>query len=115
MQMNAYRDQYAQLFHGGRDVVLIAISTDADTTLASWAHDSQFPFLFLSDRDGAVGRMYGATAPNRAMDNRNLFIVGPDGRIAFRAVPFREVDPGAYSALGQAVDRLVPRDSTGGR
>jgi hypothetical protein len=39
--------------------------------------------------------------------------VGPDGRIAYRAVPFREIDPTAYSELGQAIDRLVPRDSTG--
>jgi peroxiredoxin Q/BCP len=110
--MNAYRDQYAQLFRNGRDVVLIAISTDADTTLASWARDSQFPFLMASDTGGAVGRAYGATVPGRVLDNRNLFIVGPDGRIASRATPFREVDPSAYTALGAAIDSIVPRDST---
>ena len=111
--MNAYRDQYAQLFHTGQNVVLIAISTDADTAQASWARDSQYPFLFLSDPDGAVGRAYGAAVAGRITDNRNLFIVGPDGRIAYRAVPFREVDPTSYTELGQAIDRIAPRDTSG--
>ena len=30
--MHAYRDQYAQLFNAGRNVVLIAISADARAT-----------------------------------------------------------------------------------
>lgn len=109
--MNAYRDQYAQLFRNGRNVVLIAISTDPDTMQASWARDSEFPFLFASDSGTAVGRMYGALASRPNMTNRNLFVVGPDGRIAYRMVPFREVDPTAYTELGQAIDRLVPADS----
>lgn len=113
--MNAYRDQYAQLFRLGRNVVLIAISADPDTALASWARDSEFPFLFASDRDLAVGRAYGALASRPGLTNRNLFVVGPDGRIAWRAVPFREIDPQAYVELGQAIERLVPRDTSGSR
>jgi len=106
--MHAYRDQYAQLFNDGQDVVLIAISTDSDTALASWARDDQFQFLMASDSGAAVGRMYGALASRPNLTNRNLFVVGPDGRIAWRAVPFREVDPTAYEELGQAIDSLVP-------
>ena len=34
------------------------------------------------------------------MTNRNLFVVGPEGRIAYRAAPFREVDPRACTELG---------------
>jgi peroxiredoxin Q/BCP len=102
--MNAYRDQYAQLFRGGRNVVLIAIARDPDTTLASWARDAEFPFLFASDPDGAVGRAYGAAA------SRNVFVVGPDGKIAWRATPFREIDPTAYTELGAAISSLVPRE-----
>ncbi len=111
--MNAYRDQYAQLFRNGKDVILIAISNDADTTLAAWARESQFPFLFASDTGLAVSRQYGAMSPRGTSSNRNLFVVGPDGRIAHRAVPFREVDPAAYSTLGEALNRIVPRDSSG--
>ena len=110
--MNAYRDQYAQLFRGGRNVVLIAISADPDTMQQSWARDAEFPFLFASDTNTAVGRMYGALSTRAPTTNRNLFVVGPDGRIAYRAAPFREIDPAAYTELGQAIDRLVPRDST---
>jgi peroxiredoxin len=109
--MNAYRDQYAQLFK--KNVVLIAISADADTALASWARDSEFPFLFASDSGTAVGKAYGALASRPNMTNRNLFVVGPDGRIAYRATPFREIDPTAYTELGAAIGKLVPADTTG--
>jgi thioredoxin-dependent peroxiredoxin len=101
--MNAYRDQYATLFKNGRGVVLIAISADADTALASWARDSEYPFLFASDSGAVVGRQYGALAEDPGITNRNLFVVGPDGRISYRAIPFREIDPRAYKELGTAI------------
>ena len=103
--MDAYRDQYATLFKNGRGVVLIAISADPDTALSSWARDSEFPFLFASDTGTAVARRYGALASEPGLANRNLFVMGPDGRIAYRAIPFREVDPSAYKELGAAIDR----------
>lgn len=105
--MHAYRDQYAQLFNDGRDVVLIAISADPVEELASWAHDDQFQFLMASDADLSVSKAYGSFA-NERLSGRNLFVVGPDGRIAYRAVPFREIDPTAYEDLGAAIDRLAP-------
>ena len=103
--MNAYRDQYATLFNNGRGVVLIAISADPDTALASWARDSEYPCRFASDSATAVARRYGALADEPGLTNRNLFVVGPDGRIAYRAIPFREIDPSAYKALGAAIQR----------
>src|SRR5919112_5948562 len=103
--MDAYRDQYATLFKNGRGVVLIAISADTDTALASWARDSEYPFLFASDSATAVARQYGALAEEPGLTNRNLFVVGPDGRISYRAIPFREIDPSAYKALGAAIQR----------
>jgi hypothetical protein len=30
-------------------------------------------------------------------------VVGPDGGIAYRAIPFREIDPSAYKELGAAI------------
>ena len=101
--MHAYRDQYAQIFNDGQDVVLIAISADPIDTLAAWARDDQFQFLMASDSGAVVGRQFGALASRPGVTNRNLFVVGPDGRIAYRAVPFREVDPTAYEELGRAV------------
>jgi peroxiredoxin len=105
--MDAYRDQYATLFHGGRKVVLLAISVDPPAELAAWARDRGYPFRLLSDSGGAVGRLYGAWEPAERMDNRTLFVIGPDGRIAHVMNPFQEIDPQAYRDLGAAVDSLV--------
>ncbi|HEX5004639.1 MAG TPA: redoxin domain-containing protein [Gemmatimonadales bacterium] len=105
--MDAYRDQYATTFNGGTDVVLLAVSTDSPETLASWAMDADYPFVFLSDPDGAVGKAYGAHSATYGLDNRNLFVVTPAGTIGYRAVPFRETDPTAYTALAEAVDRIA--------
>src|SRR6266853_6193336 len=110
--MNAYRDQYAQVFNKGRNVVLIAISADVHTALAAWARDADYPVLFGSDTGSAVGKAYGAFNAQYKLDNRNLFVVGPDGKIAYRATPFREIDPTAYTELGAAISKLVPTDST---
>jgi peroxiredoxin len=103
--MNAYRDQYATLFNGGKGVTLLAVSVDADTTLAAWAREADYPFLFLSDPQGTMGRLYGAWTGR--LDNRSLFVIGPDGRIQHRQTPFREIDPTAYRELEAAVDRIA--------
>src|SRR5262245_16059585 len=102
--MHAYRDQYAQIFKDGQDVVVIGISVDSAEAQASWAKDDQFQFLFASDTDQAVGKAYGRRRSKS--ENRNIFVVGPDGRIAWRATPFREVDPTAYDELREAVARI---------
>jgi peroxiredoxin len=101
--MHAYRDQYAQLFRGGRGVVLMAISSDPAEALAAWARDDEFPFLFGSDEGAAVAGRYGAQR------SRALFVVDPEGRIAYRAAPFREIDPTAYEELAEAINRIAPR------
>jgi peroxiredoxin len=113
--MHAYRDQYAQLFHGGRNVVLVAISADSAPELAAWARDDEFPFLMASDTGSVVGKRYGAYSQRGNVDNRTLFIIAPDGRIAWRAAPFREIDPSAYTELGAAINRIAGPDSTGSR
>lgn len=101
--MDAYRDQYATLFNGGKDVTLVAISVDPDTMLAAWAREKKYPFTFVSDTGGRVGKLYGAFSERSKLDNRTLFVVAPDGRIRYVAAPFREVDPTAYQELGKAV------------
>ena len=107
--MHAYRDQYAQTFNLGRGVVLIAISADPVEELAAWARDDEFPFLMASDANLEAARAYGAMYQrgDRTGTNRSLFVIGPDGRIAYTATPFREVDPTAYEELAEVVDRLT--------
>lgn len=106
--MEAYRDQYATLFNGGKNVTLIGISVDPDTALVSWMKDANFPFIFASDGDGAVGTLYGAYIPANKIDNRSLYVIGPDGRIAYKAQPFRQSSADAYTELGDAIDKLSP-------
>ncbi len=102
--MDAYRDQYATVFKGGHQVVLLAISVDSAAELASWAKDRSYPFRFLSDPEGRVGKRYGVFESGYRMDNRTLYVVGPDGRIAYVAAPFQEIDPKAYEALRTAIE-----------
>ncbi len=103
--MEAYRDQYAKLFGNGKDVTVIGISVDPDTALASWAHDEGFPMLFVSDSGGAIGRKYGIFSEKGSVDTRVLFVIAPDGKVSYRAMPFRELAAGAYTELGDAVSR----------
>lgn len=109
--MHAYRDQYAKLFRGGRGIVLIAISTDLPDDLFSWARDDEFPFLLASDEGAKVGRAYGAfidRGERGVLTNRTVFVIDPEGTIQFVAAPFREVDPQAYTELGEALARIAP-------
>src|SRR4051812_34272739 len=106
--MDAYRDQYATLFHGGRGVKLLAVSVDPDTALASWARDRKYPFTLLSDVGGEVGRRYGAFDAGHGLDDRTLYVIGPDGTITYRAAPFEELDATAYTALAGAIEKATP-------
>lgn len=101
--MDAYRDQYAQLFGTDGRVTLLAVSVDSLALLAEWAGERGYPFRLLSDADGAVGRAYGVFEPKYRMDNRTLYVIAPGGRVSYVAAPFREIDPQAYEALGAAV------------
>jgi peroxiredoxin len=113
--MHAYRDQYAQVFNNGQDVVLIAISSDPVEEQASWMKDDQFQFLMASDADGTASRAYGSFNEQReSVGGRNLFVIGPDGRIAYRAMPFREIDPQSYEDLEAAIRALLPAAGSGG-
>lgn len=102
--MEAYRDQYATLFNNGKKVVVIGISSDADTTQADWARDSSFPIVFASDPDQKVAKLYGsADNPTSNFDTRNVFIIGPDGRIASRMMKFNVLSGDAYTELASKV------------
>ena len=103
-QMESYRDQYADLMNGGNKVTLVGISTDADSALTSWSKDAKFPFLFGSDEDKSVGTKYGANT-GRPVHSRILYVIGPDGKIAYVASPFKQLDAAAYTDLGAAIDK----------
>ena len=107
MQMEAYRDQYATLFNGGNRVTVIGISVDADTTLASWAREKNFPMTFASDTGGVAGRRYFAYDAQRKKDNRSLYVIAPDGKVSYVVRPFNVLSQDAYAELDAAVDRAA--------
>jgi peroxiredoxin len=107
--MHAYRDQYATVFKGGQDVVLIAISGDSAEDLQSWAADDDFPFLMASDPESQVAIDYGVGVRDNGMvQSRAVIVIAPDGKVAWHTRTFREVDPQAYEDLAAAVDRVTP-------
>ena len=94
------------MFNNGKNVVVLGISTDADTTLAAWAKEASFPFLMVSDSGSVIGKLYGSAAA-RPMNLRNLFVIGPDGRITHRVTPFNVMAQDAYTDLEKAVDQAA--------
>ena len=103
--MEAYRDQYATIFNNGKKVVLLGVSVDADTTLAAWARETSYPGLYASDSGQVIGKLYGSIRGE--FDSRNLFVIGPDGRITHRMMPFNVLSQDAYAELDRAVDQAA--------
>ena len=103
--MEAYRDQYAKLFDGGRNVVVIGISVDPDTMLASWARQLGTPILFASDSAQVAGKLYGSVRGK--LDNRSLFVIDSAGRIVKRMQPFNELAQNSYDELEAAVKQTL--------
>jgi peroxiredoxin len=104
--MEAYRDQYAKLFNSGKHVVVIGVSVDPDTVLASWAAQLQTPILFGSDVGQKIGKLYGST--RGTVDNRSVFVIDPAGKIVKRMQPFNELAQGSYDDLEAAVKQTLP-------
>ena len=104
--MEAYRDQYAKLFNSGKNVVVLGVSVDADTTLASWARDQQTPVLYASDIGQKVGKLYGAISGKS--DDRSLFVIDPTGKVVKRMQPFSVLSQAAYDDLEAAVKQTLP-------
>jgi peroxiredoxin len=112
--MQAYRDQYASLFHDGQNVVLLGISNDSPEELASWAKDDDFQFLFGSDPQGSAYAAFGGDPREGGMvGSRAVIVVDPEGRIAEVIPRFNQVDPAAYAQLKEVVDRVTPEAGEG--
>ncbi|WP_396221459.1 peroxiredoxin family protein [Gemmatimonas sp.] len=102
VQMESYRDKYAQTFQGGKKVTLVGVSIDSDTALISWAKDAKFPFHFAADIDRKVGVAYGANA-GAGYHKRFLYVIDPKGKISYVATPFNQMSADAYTDLGNAI------------
>jgi thioredoxin-dependent peroxiredoxin len=113
VQMESYRDRYATLFSGGKGIVVVSISVDPDTMQQSWARDANFPMVFVSDTAGTIGKAYGVIDEKNHYDTRVAFVVSPEGKISYRAMPFKELTETAYSELGSAVASTTHNTTAG--
>lgn len=102
VQMESYRDRFAELFAGGRKVTVVGVSTDSDTTLTSWSREAKFPFQFAADVDRKVGLAYGAST-GAGYHKRTLYVIDPTGKISYMVPSFGVVSADAYTQLGEAV------------
>jgi peroxiredoxin Q/BCP len=107
-QMTQYRDQYEKMFAGGKDVVLLGISTDADTTLANWAKEANFPFKFVSDVGRQIGEKYGTLMTPTAREKRYIYVINPQGKISYVKKPFVPGSGPHYEELAAAVHAAAP-------
>jgi peroxiredoxin Q/BCP len=106
-QMTTYRDKWATLFNGGKGITVIGISMDADTTTAAWAKEANLPMMFASDMKGEAGKLYGSWSEGKTTESRLLYVVGPDGRIAYTVKPFNPMVEDAYTDLGAALKKAA--------
>lgn len=111
--MEAYRDQYATLFNNGRDVIVLGISTDPDTALVSWLAESDFPVMVMSDEGGKVGQTYQAYSEATKSNSRHLYVLDRNGRVTYKAIPFRILAADAYTELDAEIDKLAPPKKEG--
>ena len=100
-ELTKFRDENAKLF--GKDVVVLPISADSINSHVSWASDMKFPFGLVSDPTLSTAELYGSRMPGRQMANRTVFVIGKDGRIAWREMKFNALSEETYASLASAV------------
>lgn len=99
-QFEAFAAQRERLF--GTDVVVVGISPDSLPSHQRFARSLDLPFMLLSDPDQAVSRRYGSVV-EAGRNRRTVYVLRPDGKVAWRNMEFSALDPKAYDDLGRAV------------
>ncbi|MDF1503984.1 redoxin domain-containing protein [Roseisolibacter sp. H3M3-2] len=100
-ELTKFRDEYDTLF--GKDVVVLPISVDDVASHTAWAKDMNFPFALVADPQLTAAAAYGSHVPGRPTSGRTVFVIGKDGRIAWRDLRFNALNEGAYTAMAEAV------------
>ncbi len=102
-ELTKFRDEYATLFGSG--VVVLPISVDGIDSHAAWAKEANFPFELGADTKLEVAAKYGSAVPGRSMASRTVWVIGKDGKVAYRELRFGALNEGAYQALAAEVKK----------
>jgi peroxiredoxin len=100
-ELTKFRDQYSTLF--GQDVVVLPVSVDDIPSHVSWAADMKFPFALVSDPQLNTASLYGSRSAGRPTANRTVYVIGKDGKVAWREMKFNALNEDAYTALAAAI------------
>ena len=100
-ELTKFRDEFATLF--GEGVLVLPVSADDLATHEAWAKEMKFPFVLGSDPDLSVAARYGSKVEGRATPGRTVFVIGKDGRVAYRDLKFNALSEAAYTSLAEAV------------
>ena len=98
-QMCSYRDDFSKFDESG--AVLLGISPQDVDSHEKWAAKRGFHFPLLADTDKAVIDLYGVRGGKLIAVKRSVFVIGPDGVVAF-------VDRKVVGATFVSADKLVP-------
>jgi peroxiredoxin Q/BCP len=98
-EMRTFADRYDSLIG---DAVLVGISTDSLETHVRFAESLGLPFQLLSDPRQRVAATYGAKGSG-GFDRRVVYVIGKDGKVAWREMQFVATDPKAYDRLQAAI------------
>jgi peroxiredoxin Q/BCP len=98
-QMCSYRDDFSKFEETG--AVLLGISPQDVDSHEKWAEKRGFHFPLLADTEKQVIELYGVKGGKLIAVKRSVFVVGPDGKIAF-------VDRKVVGATFVSADKLVP-------
>jgi thioredoxin-dependent peroxiredoxin len=101
-ELRTFAEQHEPMF--GPDVVVVGISADSLETHSRFAASLNLPFALLSDPDQRVAKMYGSKDDN-GYNRRTVYVIGADGRVAYRDLRFGALDPKSYASLKEAVRR----------
>ncbi len=92
-QACAFRDSYSRFVDAGFEVV--GVSSGSASSHQAFARQHQLPFPLISDTDGSLRRLYGASQALGIIPGRVTYVIDREGRIRL-----------AYSALFAADEHV---------
>jgi len=94
-----------------RGASVVAVSVDSPSDSAALAAERGFTFPLLSDRRLSTMRAYGVEDADNGIAWPAIFIVGRDGRIAWRSLSETYKARAAPEEILRALDALPPPSS----
>ena len=77
LEARAFRDSYEQF--SAKDAQVLGVSSDSVLSHRRFARRHNLPFLLLSDRDGAVRRLYGVEKTLGLLPGRVTYVIDQTG------------------------------------